>query len=251
MTNQPNTTTPAPDVDPDAADEDAPPSIEELLADLFANDEDLASRHSQLTRAFVTLRLSQERIERYLSPRPGGPWDWDSLPPVAAAALWADLFHFVHWLDTTYLRFLPQKYYALFPCWYRHPIVVQHLTALMVAHRGAYHRSQAAPGSQLVDWHERSLWPTIGRLRDFWGEGVGCTAREHHDVDAGIGLETDMTAFEQHVETLTGAPRVLHPGVPFEQEDDFHARAVLDREEPEREPNWPAFLDDEQNGADQ
>jgi len=101
-----------------------------------------------------------------VSERPaGGPWLWTRLDKDRQVALWEELAEFVAWLTARYLSNLQVREYRLPPCWYRHPVVVEQLTALMVAHQGAYNEAAAEPSPALVDWHERSLWPTLDRLR--------------------------------------------------------------------------------------
>lgn len=96
--------------------------------------------------------------------RQAGPWWWEQLTPEQSAQLWVDLGEFVAYLSRRYLVHAPGEY-RLPPCWWRHPIAVEHLTALMVAHIGAYRDPDATPGPALIDFHERSLWPTLERLR--------------------------------------------------------------------------------------
>jgi hypothetical protein len=95
----------------------------------------------------------------------GGPYYWDTLPSGQAVKLWDELGQFVAWLDVRYLTNLPDPSYRLPACWYRHPIAVEELTALMVAHRAAYDTRSAKASSALVDWHQRALWPTLDSLK--------------------------------------------------------------------------------------
>ncbi len=77
------------------------------------------------------------------------------------------LYEWVSWLEDRYLR-------NLFPVsgiipevpadWYRHPVAVEMLTALMVSHAAAYRKKAAPPSFALVEWHERCLWPTLARM---------------------------------------------------------------------------------------
>ena len=107
------------------------------------------------------------------------PWAWEALDLEAATELWTQLAEFVTFLTERYLRHLPAapvsgaKLATVPGCWYRHPVAVELLTALMVAHEGAYGDPGAEPGPQLVDYHERSLWPTLERLHSL-GIFKGC-----------------------------------------------------------------------------
>jgi len=122
------------------------PTFEELAADVESHGATL------------------EAIIAYLQTTPGGPWTWHLLDKEAATKLWAELHGWVDWLDHRYLRNLSRSRYPFSARWYRHPVAVELLTALMVAHRATYHRGAHKPSSSLVDWHERCLFPTLDRI---------------------------------------------------------------------------------------
>ena len=109
----------------------------------------------------------------------GGPYYWEALDPTATSKLWDELGKFVTWLDGRYLTNLADPSYRLPGCWYRHPIAVEELTALMVAHRAAYDTRSAKASSALVDWHQRALWPTLDSLKLRAGL-AGCRDRNEH-----------------------------------------------------------------------
>ncbi len=100
--------------------------------------------------------------------RGGGPagdaeacrWAWRYAAPDAAAALWAELREFVDWLNSRYAldseRQIP-------PCWYRHPVAVEELTALMCSWQAVYHGPDT-PRDGLLAWHAHWLWPCVDRL---------------------------------------------------------------------------------------
>lgn len=139
---------------------------------------------------------SIEVILEMLTLKPGGPWHWGMLHPEAQEQLWAQLFSWVSWLEDRYLRHLPRDTHPLPVCWYRHPVAVELLTALMVAHIAVYQEAATIASSALVDWHERCLWPTVTRLRD--GAGVhGCVkAKKHTAEDLPREPVSDVKAFE-------------------------------------------------------
>ncbi len=116
-----------------------------------------------------------------IKAKPDGPWAWAELKGKAREELWRRLFSWVAWLEDRYLRNLSksrQGIPALHADWYRHPVAVELLTSLMVAHLAAYRRKAAPPSFALVDWHERALWPTLARM-----ESLGLFHRDFEDKD--------------------------------------------------------------------
>lgn len=106
--------------------------------------------------------------------KPGYPsrWSWHHVRDRERAQLWAELRSFVDWLID---RYQPTGDVRIPPCWYRHPVAVEELTALMVAWRGAYCTSER-PSERIVSWHMNCLWPTLERLakRARWSQcGAG------------------------------------------------------------------------------
>ena len=97
---------------------------------------------------------------------PGGPWTWAELAPEERAKLWNELFVWVDWLNSRYLANLSTEQYPLPADWYTSPIAVELMTALMVSHMSVYNKSNRTASFQLVEWHERALWPTMARLKD-------------------------------------------------------------------------------------
>lgn len=104
-------------------------------------------------------------VDALTARRDAGPWLWAAAGRDRQVELWHELGEFVAYLQARYLQHLPGRDHHLPPCWYHHPVAVELLTALMVAHRGAYHAPAADPSPALVDFHERALWPTLERLR--------------------------------------------------------------------------------------
>ncbi|MFK3672465.1 hypothetical protein ACI2IX_20040 [Leifsonia aquatica] len=101
----------------------------------------------------------------WLDARPGGPWSWRTLDQKAARELWAELYEWVNWLRDRYLVNLTDETNRLINDWYKHPVAVELLTALMVSHQSVYRRTKSAPSFDLVEWHERCLWPTFERMK--------------------------------------------------------------------------------------
>lgn len=108
-------------------------------------------------------QLLHELLE-FLSARPDGPWTWRTLTGERREQLWIELYDWVGWLDARYLRYLGEDY-RIVEQWYRHPVLVELLTALMVSHHAAYQGAKTPPSFDLVEWHERCLWPTFARIK--------------------------------------------------------------------------------------
>jgi hypothetical protein len=107
-----------------------------------------------------------EKLLDALEATPGGPWLWNALGVPGRRALWLQLGEWVEWLEARWLINLSGEDYHLVPCWFRHPVAVELLTALMVAHRATYAKAARVPSFTLVDWHTRALVPVFGMLRD-------------------------------------------------------------------------------------
>lgn len=151
-----------------------------------------------LAALLESVEQHQERLDalqELLNATPDGPWNWSRLSSEERRKLWERLYEWVTWLEDRYLRYLsPSKdgIPELVPDWYRHPIAVELLTSLMVAHAAAYRKKASIPSFVLVEWHERCLWPTLARM-DHLGLFRGATSRElwngpephetHRDVD--------------------------------------------------------------------
>ncbi|MGW9159296.1 hypothetical protein [Microbacterium sp. NPDC055665] len=115
---------------------------------------------------------SLDAIIAHLSGQPGGPWQWEHLDRVQAQRLWGELVAFMDFLDRRYLCYLGGQGAKIVTDWYKHPVLVELFTALMVAYQSVYSTSSRVPSFGLVEWHERCLWPTfdrIERLRLFQG----------------------------------------------------------------------------------
>lgn len=181
-------------------------------------DVDARAGVADLTERVGTVEEVLTGLVDTLTGRGGAsPWSWEVLDAEAAAQLWTQLAEFVAFLSGRYLRHLPAQpvagaRLATVPgCWYRHPVAVELLTALMVAHEGAYGDPGAEPGPQLVDFHERSLWPTLERLHSL-GVFKGCTDGhpeqkvERWSTETSTGWEPD-DEFAAFVGDATAADR--------------------------------------------
>jgi hypothetical protein len=95
----------------------------------------------------------------------GGPWNWVGVSEERRKELSQDLTAFVQWLEERYLRHLSNEQYEFPANWHENPVVVEVLTAVMVAREAAYSDLMEEPSSALSEWHERALWPAIERLQ--------------------------------------------------------------------------------------
>ncbi len=109
-------------------------------------------------------------IEQALARAPR-PIDWSHLGAEDAAEVWLALDEWVRALVTRYAldhREVP-------PCWYAHGDLVEELTALWVAHQGAY--EPAGPATGPADWHHL-LAATRSRLQ-LAAARTGCRNDQH------------------------------------------------------------------------
>ncbi|BCJ46183.1 hypothetical protein GCM10010168_51320 [Actinoplanes ianthinogenes] len=118
-----------------------------------------------------------------LSAAPGSRrWSWRDADAETAAHLWAELIDWVDWLVPRYD--LTGTAATIPPCWFRHPIAVEELTALMASWHAAYRDGPAEPRDDLVAWHDRWLWPTVDRLQARAGWRGCVDNRVHQDRPA-------------------------------------------------------------------
>ena len=134
----------------------------------------------------------------------GGPYYWETLPHDQAAKLWEDVGKFVTWLDGRYLTNLADPSYRLPACWYRHPIAVEELTALMVAHRAAYDTRSVKASSALVNWHQRALWPALDSLKLRAGLAGFRDRNEHREPHTGPATFSVTADYRDYIEKASG-----------------------------------------------
>jgi hypothetical protein len=160
----------------------------------------LAETLSELTeRLNLVEQILGEVVEALESGIAHGPWAWANLDSEEQRALFEELREWVDWLVMRY--HVSDEAYRLQPCWYRHPVAVEELTALMVAWKAEYSRPKASTG--LTSWHAQSLWPCLLRLNHDLKLFAACQRAGAHvakDVDAPV---TDAVDFA----TFLGAPR--------------------------------------------
>lgn len=144
------------------------------------------SRLERLTQRLGLVVAETEAIRDELEGRDDGglvdgvtAWTWSALGPLGAEMLWQRLGPWVGWLRGRYpiAEQLPG-------CWWRHPELVEEITALHLAWRAAY-SDPAASLTDPIDWHQHYLPAFLARIR---GWGVHCTDT-HRDRPAALYAE--------------------------------------------------------------
>jgi len=144
-------------------------------------EEELLLLRTQLDELFATLADRDTMHFR--------PVEWDSLDRADARDEWDRLVGFVDWLIDRYgvAETVPG-------CWYRHPAILEELSALHAAWLGAY-LDPHAPADSGVAWHD-SLERVLQRLREWDRTGcAGGTHRDHVPLPAAAGQLADRAGF--------------------------------------------------------
>lgn len=112
------------------------------------------------------------------------PWTWRHLPERQAAALWRELADWLTWLHSRYP--LADTIPA---CWWRHPEIVEELTAALAAWKAAYQSPGASPYAP-GEWHDRWLPGLEHRLATRWKTGR-CTEYHQDRSNSSYGSAVD------------------------------------------------------------
>lgn len=138
--------------------DELPPDVLETLAAQASAINKLREDVNNLAQALAALTSTQG------SKKGPCPWAWRYLTDQnQAETLWAQVGDFAAWLQRTYLDEahievnLPQ-------CWRQHPLLVEELTALMLAWQAAYTDGSTEPNADPAYWHERYLPDFLSRL---------------------------------------------------------------------------------------
>jgi hypothetical protein len=140
------------------------------ISELTATVDALHQQHLQLRDAVAAGRAGPVRP----ADGPGVPWPlrWDEMDRDQAAQAWAWLIGWVDWLVDRYQ--LPEEIPV---CWYRHPPLIDELTALAAAWHAAYDDNATVDAPLL--WLER-----FARARDrlrAWDDATRCRNGTHTD----------------------------------------------------------------------
>lgn len=143
------------------------------------------------------------------------PWCWRHLSKRQAAALWRELADWLTWIHTRYP--LAESIPA---CWWRHPEIVEELTAAHAAWKHAYTSPGASPYGP-GEWHDHWLPNLEHRLTRRWKAGR-CTETHQPRSPAAYGTPVDdPTAFTAHTQPAAGgANSELAEMVPLSQVSD-------------------------------
>jgi hypothetical protein len=142
------------------------------------------------------------------------PWNWRHLPERQAAALWREIADWLTWLHTRYP--LAETIPA---CWWRHPEIVEELTAAHAAWKAAYTSPGASPDAP-GEWHDRWLPGLEQRLTGRWKTGR-CT--EHHQDRSTSSYGTavdDPDAFTRHTQPILQHTNAVSEAVPMTEITD-------------------------------
>lgn len=138
------------------------PDPKRLITALTAELTELRAAHQQLAETVDHLLDAMEAVHRNQNRTDPGDWDWTSLPPDRATALWAQLHDFVDLLNTREQLGPTQR---IPPCWPHHTRAVEDLTALLAAWHDAY-QGTTGPTSTPIHYRTHYLWPTLTRLTE-------------------------------------------------------------------------------------
>ena len=132
-----------------------------------------ALHDDQIYQLSAVVAQLQEEEDSSATADLSGPYVWRTLSTHDAEKLWEALADWVGWLRGRYplARQVPL-------CWWRHPELVEELTALWLAWREAY-TEKGAPLTAAADWHGRWL-PEFLRRVGAGGWNIACEG-EHKE----------------------------------------------------------------------
>jgi hypothetical protein len=132
-----------------------------------------ALHDEQIYQLSAAVAQIQEADDSPVGAGVSGPYVWHTLSATDGAKLWEALADWVGWLRGRYplARQIPL-------CWWRHPELVEELTALWLAWREAY-TEKGASLTAAADWHGRWL-PEFLRRVGAGGWNIACEG-EHKE----------------------------------------------------------------------
>jgi hypothetical protein len=161
-----------------SSDDDALADLAAQVAELRRDVEQFSSVRQQLrqiTEVVAELRAGLEALAATPSARPAPVWVWPELDAAAAEVAWAALSGWMR--DTLFSRY-PEAGRLLYACWYRHPDVLDALTALYGTWQAAY--GGAGTPADAAAWLERWLPAGLRQIR----EGLRSCQRDVHNAPA-------------------------------------------------------------------
>lgn len=149
-----------------------------------------ATAVQQLVDGFAALEVSLVDKANFATP---SRWAWQFLTAEDSEQLWREVRWFV---DQFVARYPLANEVALPPCWYRHALALDELTAVYAAWREAF-CGTSRPTSSLAAWWDRWLWPCLLRLSAYadWRE---CKQSRKH-VEPAARQEPTDDDFEKFV----------------------------------------------------
>ena len=190
-----------------------------------------ALHDEQIYQLSAVVAQIQEADDSSATVSASGPYVWHTLSTQDAEKLWETLADWVGWVRGRYplARQVPL-------CWWRHPELVEELTALWLAWREAY-TEKGAPLTAAADWHGRWL-PEFLRRVGAGGWNIACEGEHKERIktlyDARrVDDESAFVDFVGHAECQGAAPEaVAGAGHHNEQKertdmDDATMRAAL------------------------
>lgn len=160
---------------------------------------------------FALLRAQVDYVLDRLADADGlgaSPVCWTALDREQARSEWASLAGWVDWLVDRYG--LSERIPG---CWYRHPALLEELSALRCAWLGAY-ESPAARSTDGVYWHDM-LDRVLGRIAEW--DRCGCVRGAHRDDVTVEGDQTLVTERARHIRAdveTRPAPTNAEPDAP-------------------------------------
>ena len=105
------------------------------------------------------------------------PYCWRYVSASEARGLWVRLREWVDWVNA---RYFSSSWESIRPCWFRHPAVVEELTALWAAWEAAYRASDGDGFSDAALWWHEKLHTVVLRL---WDEQFAECKAGHQEPD--------------------------------------------------------------------
>lgn len=208
---EPDPTTPAPTsggVDTDGLDlGQLALDVTQLLESSRIITGTLTEHESVLEHIVTTL----EKLTKAPPKSKPSPFSWHHATGQTREALWDDL---TAWVDAHNARHGRRPEFHIEECWYRHPMVVDLLTALMEAWRVAYIGHQA-PTNEAIYYLNSFLHPTLQAIRSQpWG--LSLCGGAHRESDPDRFRVRDTYTYEQ----LRTADLTAHPAPDQTTEED-------------------------------
>lgn len=165
------------------------------LSELVAKTDDLCAETEEVLDRLDAAERSVQGLVEYLQEAPaGGAWCWRYLDPYETQALFIELRDWVDWMV---VRYNVDEYVR--PCWFRHGVAIEELTALYVAWRSTYKEKPRAYSDDLTAFHDRWFWHALERLKTY-RVFKSCTPIQH--VDDNEQLTTRSEDFDPFTASL-------------------------------------------------